>query len=73
MISKWGGRKGKSGGTMKGTRMTTTKTMKRVRRKKRRGKETALGCNITFTSNAAEVGVSEVKAADYDKLLASRL
>ena len=58
---------------MKGTRATATKTMKRVRRKKRRGMETAPGCDIMFTSNEMEVGVSEVKAVGYDKLLVSRV
>ena len=58
---------------MKGTRATATTTMKRVRKKKRRGKETVPGCDIIFTSNKTEVGVSEVKAAGYDKLLASRV
>ena len=47
--------------------------MKRERRKKRRGRETAPVCDIIFTSNKTEVGVSEVKAAGYDKLLASRV
>ena len=47
--------------------------MKRVRRKKRRGRETAPVCDIMFTSNKAEVGVSEVKAAVCDKLLAYRV
>ena len=47
--------------------------MKRARRKKRRGRETAPGCDIMFTSNETEVEVSEVKAAGYDKLLASRV
>ena len=58
---------------MKGARVTATKTMKRVRRKKRRGLETAPGCDIMFTSNKMEVGVSEVKAGGYDKLLVSRV
>ena len=47
--------------------------MKRERRKKRRGRETAPGCDILFTSNETEVGVSEVKAVGCDKLLASRI
>ena len=64
---------GQSGGTMKGTRATATTTMKRARRKRRRERETAPGCDIMFTSNKMEVGVSEVKAAGYDKLLASRV
>ena len=58
---------------MEGTRATATTTMKRVRSKKRRGRETATGCDIMFTSNETEVGVSEVKATGYDKLLASRV
>ena len=48
-------------------------TMERVRRKKRRRRETAPGCDIMFTSNETEVGVSEVKSAGYDKLLDSRV
>ena len=52
---------GQSGGMMEGTRATATATMKRARRKKRRGRETAPRCNIMFTSNKTEVGVSEVK------------
>ena len=47
--------------------------MKRERRKKRRVRETDPGCDIMFTSNDMEVGVSEVKAAGYDKLMASRV
>ena len=35
--------------------------------------ETATGCDLMFTSNEKEVGVSEVKSAGYDKLLASRV
>ena len=58
---------------MKGTRATATTTMERARRKNRRGREMAPGCDIMFTSNETEVGVSEVKAAGYDKLLASRV
>ena len=58
---------------MKGARATATTAMKRVRKKKSRGKETVPGCDIIFTSNKTEVGVSEVKAAGYDKLLASRV
>ena len=58
---------------MKGMRVTATTTMKRARRKKRRGRETAPGCDIMFTSNETEVGVSEVKAVGYDKLLVSRV
>ena len=42
-------------------------------RKKRRGRETANGYNIMFAYNGMEVGVSEVKAAGYDKLLAYRV
>ena len=72
-ISACGGRRGQSGGTIKGTRVTATTTMKRARRKKRRGRDTAPGCDIMFTFNEIEVGVSEVKAAGYDKLLASRV
>ena len=33
----------------------------------------ATGCDIMLTSNDTEVGVSEVKAVGYDKLLASRV
>ena len=58
---------------MKGTRVTATAKMKRVRRKKRRRRETSPGCNIMFKSNKTEVLVSEVKAAGYNKLLASRV
>ena len=58
---------------MKGTTETATKITKRARRKKRRGRETDPGCDIMFTPNEMEVGVSEVKAAGYDKLLASRV
>ena len=58
---------------MKWTRATATTAIKRVRRKKRRVRETDPGCDIMFASNETEVGVSEVKAAVYDKLLASRL
>ena len=58
---------------MKGMRVTATTTMKRARRKKRRGRETAPGCDIMFTSNETEVRVSEVKAAVCDKLLAYRV
>ena len=58
---------------MKGMRTTVTTTTKRATRKKRRGRETTIGCDIVFTSNETEVGVSEVKAAGYDKLLASRV
>ena len=47
--------------------------MKRARTKKRRGRETAPRCDIMFKSNEMEVGVSEVKAAGYDKLLAYRV
>ena len=47
--------------------------MKRARRSKRRGRETAPGCDIMFTSNKKEVGVSEVKAVGYDKLLVNRI
>ena len=69
----WGGGRGQSGGTMKGKRETAMTTMKRVRRKKIRGRETAHGCDIMFTSKNTEVGVSEVKAAGYDKILESRV
>ena len=58
---------------MKGTTETATKITKRARRKKRRGRETDPGCDIMFTPNEMEVGVSEVKAAGYDKLLESRV
>ena len=58
---------------MKGTRATATTEMNRARRKNRRGRETAPGCDIMFTSKETEVGVSEVKAAVYDKILASRV
>ena len=58
---------------MKGTRLTATTTMNRARRKKSRGRDTAPGCDIMFTSCETEVGVSEVKAVGYDKLLASRV
>ena len=69
-----GGRRVQSGGTMKRTRVTAkTTTMKREMRKKRRGRETAPECESMFTSNNTEVGVSELKAAGYDKLLASRV
>ena len=57
----------------KGTRAMATKTIKRTRRKERRGRETDPGCDIMFTSNEMEVGLSEVKAVSYDKLLVSRL
>ena len=43
---------------MKVTRETATTTMKRARRKNRRGRETSPGCDIMFTSNETEVGVS---------------
>ena len=56
---------------MKGMRETAT--MNISRRKKRIGRETAPGCDIMFTSNKMEVGVSEVKVVGYDKLLASRV
>ena len=69
-----GGRRVQSGGTMKRTRVTAKMTtMKREMRKKRRGRETAPECESMFTSNNTEVGVSELKAAGYDKLLASRV
>ena len=58
---------------MKGTRATTTTTMDRTRRKKSMLRETAPGCDIMFTPNETEVGVSEVKAAGYYKLLTSRV
>ena len=45
----------------------------RTRRKNRRGRETAPGCNIMFTFNEKDVGVSEMKAAGSDKLLPSRV
>ena len=48
-------------------------TMKIVRRKKKRGRETAPGCDIMFTSDETEVGVYEVKSVSYDKLLVSRV
>ena len=47
--------------------------MKRVRRKKSRVREMTPGCGIMFTSNETAMGVSEVKDAGYDKLLASRV
>ena len=72
-ISTWGGRRVQSRGTMKGMRARETMKMKRARRKKRRVRETDTGCDIMFTSNEMEVGVSEVKNAGYDKLLASRV
>ena len=58
---------------MKGTRATVTTTMRRTRKKKRRGRETYPRCDIMFMSNEMEVGVSEVKTAGYDNLLASRV
>ena len=58
---------------MKGMRVMAKTTIKRARRKKRRGRETAPGCDIMFTSNETEVRVSEVKDAGCDKLLASRV
>ena len=58
---------------MKGTKATATTMTERARRKNRRGRETAPGCKIMFTSNKTEVGVSEVKDAGYDKLLAYRV
>ena len=72
-ISACGGRRGQSGVTIKVTRVTATTTMKRARRKKRRGRDTAPGCDIMFTPNETEVGVSEVNAAGYDKLLVSKV
>ena len=72
-VLTWGGRRGQSGGMTKGTRAMATTMMNRARRKERRGWETATGCDITFTSNETEVGVSEVKAAGYDKQLAPRV
>ena len=48
-------------------------TMKRVSRKKRMGREIAPGWDIMFTYKGKEVGVSEVKAVGYDKLLTSRV
>ena len=59
--------------TMKGTRETATTTMKVMWSKKRRGRETATGCDIMSASNEREVGVSGVKAAGYDKLMGSRV
>ena len=47
--------------------------MKRARRKNRRRRDTAPVCDNMFTSKKTEVGVSEVKAAGYDNLLASRV
>ena len=47
--------------------------MERARKKKRRGREKAPGCDFMFTSKETEVGVSEVKAVGYDKLLSSRV
>ena len=58
---------------MKGTRAMATTTMKILRRKKKRGRDTSPGYDIIFMSNEAEVGVSEVMAASYDKLLVSRV
>ena len=58
---------------MKGTRARATTTIKRVRIKKRRGRDTAPGCYIMFISRNTEVGVSEVKDVGYDKLLESRV
>ena len=61
---------------MKGTRVTATTAMKRVsrvRRKERRIRETAPGCDIMVASNETEEVVSEVKAAVNDNLLASRV
>ena len=54
-------------------RSRVTTTMKRSRRKNRRGREIATGCDIMFTSNEMEVELSEVKAAGYGELLASRV
>ena len=54
-------------------RATVATMMKRVRRKKRSVRETAPGCDIMFTSNKTEVGVSEVKSVGCDKLLAPRV
>ena len=56
---------------MKGTRETAT--IKILRMKKRRVRETAPGCDIMFTSNETEVGLSQLKAAGYYKLLVSRV
>ena len=47
--------------------------MKRARRKKRTGRETAPGCDIMFTSDEREVGAYEVNAEGYDKLMVSRV
>ena len=75
-ILAWGGRRGGNGGTVKGTRAMATTRMniarqKRARRKNWRGRETDPGYDIMFMSNETEVGVSEVKAVGYDKILAS--
>ena len=58
---------------MKGKRATATTMMKREISKKRRVRDTAPGCDIMFTSNEMDVGVSELKATGYDNLLASRV
>ena len=58
---------------MKRKRVKAKTTMKRARRKKKRGRETDTKCDIMFMSNETEVGVSEVKAAGCDKLLESRV
>ena len=58
---------------MKGTRETTITTMKRVRRKKWKERETDPRLNIMFRFNETEVVLSKVKAAGYDKLLASKV
>ena len=68
-----GGKEGAKWGEIKGTSLMATTEMNRVRRKNRRGRETAPGCDIMFTSNETELGVSEVKYSGYDKLLASRV
>ena len=60
-------------GKMKWTKATETTKMKRERRKKRRGREMSPRCDIMFTFNETEMGVYEVKAVGYDKLLASRV
>ena len=58
---------------MKVTRATATTTMEIVKKNKRRERETDTGCDISFTSNKTEVGVSEVKDGGYHKILASRV
>ena len=41
---------------MKGMRLTETRKINRVMRKKKRGRETDPRCDIMFTSNKTEVG-----------------